>query len=99
MKLFPDGYFVKKNNKLSKSYNNAKTKNVGNITGGATQFCSKDVFDSFVELEFEKKKYPAPVGYDKWLKSFYGDYMKLPPKEKQVSHHRFEAYYKEKEEK
>ena len=99
MKLFPDGYFVKKNIKLCKSLRNMDTKNVGNLTGWAKQFCDKSIFDSFVELEFESKKYPAPIGYDKWLRSFYGDYMKLPPKEKQISHHRFEAYFKDKDEK
>ena len=30
---------------------------------------------------------PLPVGYDKYLKMAFGDYMKLPPKEKQVPHH------------
>ncbi len=39
-----------------------------------------------VELEFCGKKYPAPQKYDKVLTAIYGDYMKLPPKEKQVAH-------------
>ena len=38
------------------------------------------------ELEFCGKKYPAPKNYDKVLTTIYGDYMKLPPKEKQVAH-------------
>ena len=44
--------------------------------------------------KFEKRKYPAPIGYDEWLKAFYGDYRKDLPKEKQVSLHKFKAYYK-----
>lgn len=33
--------------------------------------------------------------YDDYLKSIYGDYMKLPSKDKQVSHHMFKAYWKD----
>ncbi len=29
----------------------------------------------------------VPIEYDKWLRQVYGDYMKLPPPEKRVSHH------------
>lgn len=57
--------------------------------------CNKSVFKEFVELSFEGKNFKAPIGYDEWLSAFYGNYMELPPKEKQVSHHEFEAYYKE----
>ena len=28
----------------------------------------------------------APEGYDEWLKAFFGDYMKLPPLDKQKPH-------------
>ena len=94
MQIFPKDFFVKKGVELSKKYMNIQTNLVGNFTSLSKQYCEKDVFSSFVDVEFEGKKYPAPVGYDKWLKSFYGDYMKLPPKEKQISHHRYEAYYK-----
>lgn len=37
-------------------------------------------------LEFCGKSYPVPSKYDKVLTHIYGDYMKLPPKEKQVAH-------------
>ena len=30
---------------------------------------------------------PIPVGYDTYLKMAFGDYMKLPPKDKQVPKH------------
>ena len=51
-------------------------------------------FAEAVELEFEGKKYSAPKNYKHVLSNMYGDYMKLPPKEKQVSHHHFTAYWK-----
>ena len=54
----------------------------------------KDVFSSFIKVPFEGREYNAPVGYDKWLNAFYGDYMQLPPEEKRVSHHMYKAYQK-----
>ncbi len=47
----------------------------------------KEIFAKFVYKEFEGYQMPVPVGYDKYLKIAFGDYMKLPPKEKQVAHH------------
>ncbi len=55
----------------------------------------KSVFDSDVYQEFEGRKYRVPVGYDAWLRSIYGDYMQLPPVEHRVTHHTFEAYWKD----
>ena len=53
------------------------------------------VFDSFVKLSFEDSTFYACAGYDEYLKFQYGDYMKLPPVEKQKSHHAFTAYFKD----
>lgn len=47
-----------------------------------------------VELEFEGHRFFAPSGYKDILEHFYGDYMQLPPVEKRISHHEFEAYWK-----
>lgn len=82
----------------SKKYADCKTERVGNFTAYTRMTCSKRVFDSFVDVEFEGKTYKAPVGYDEWLRSFYGDYMQLPPVEKRVTHHAFIAYRKETQE-
>ena len=54
----------------------------------------KSVFDSDVYKEFEGRNYRVPIGYDTWLRSIYGDYMQLPPKEKQIGHHGFTAYWR-----
>lgn len=67
------------------------------VTGGA--YKKRDVFPKMwisegTYLEFEGKKFCVPTQYDKYLKQLYGDYMKLPPKEKQVTHHMFKAYWK-----
>ena len=49
-----------------------------------------------VEVQFENRKYHAPSNYDTYLTQVYGDYMKLPPKEKQKSHHAFRIYWRKK---
>lgn len=51
-------------------------------------------FESYLNMPFENRFYNVPIGYDNILKSSYGDYMTLPPKEKQVSHHLNTVYWK-----
>lgn len=95
LRLFPRGFFVTKIAKNSKRFANKETKRVGNFTSFTRMACDKSVFDSFIEHEFEGKMYKIPIGYDKWLRSFYDDYMQLPPIEKRITHHKFEAYIDE----
>jgi lipopolysaccharide cholinephosphotransferase len=47
----------------------------------------KIIFSSSIYEEFEGMKVPVPIGYDRYLKIAFGDYMTMPPEEKQVSHH------------
>ena len=42
------------------------------------------------KVEFEGHMLPIPVGYDGYLSMAFGDYMQLPPEEKQVCHHEYE---------
>lgn len=95
LKLYPKGYFASQIVKNSKRYEKTDAKYVGNFTSIPRIVCKKDIFSSFINVPFEGREYNAPVGYDKWLCAFYGDYMKLPPKEKRVSHHTFKAYIDE----
>lgn len=62
---------------------------------GPGEMVDKSVFDSDIYQEFEGRKYRVPVGYDIWLRSIYGDYMQLPPVEHRVTHHTFEAWWKD----
>lgn len=93
--VFPKNYFVKKIVANSKKYASISTKHIGNFTSISKAFFEKKLVSSFVSLEFEDKRYEAPIGYDSWLKTFYGDYMKLPPEGKRVPHHQFKAYFEE----
>lgn len=56
---------------------------------------NKSDMDSFIDIEFEGNLYKAMSGYDDYLRSIYGNYMKLPPKDMQVSHHTFQAWWKQ----
>jgi lipopolysaccharide cholinephosphotransferase len=51
--------------------------------------------DNYTLLKFENKEFYAISDYDKYLSSVYGNYMELPPVEKRVSHHTFNAYWRE----
>ena len=79
----------------------SQTYNETNLVGclvwgyGIKERVSKEIFNDSVEVEFEREKFKAPIGYDQWLKHIYGDYMQLPPEEKRESHHAFKAYWKE----
>lgn len=46
-----------------------------------------NIFNSYNQIEFENKTFKSIVEMNKYLKTIYGDYMKLPPKEKRVSLH------------
>lgn len=53
-----------------------------------------DIFREYAPQVFEGKEYPAVKDYDTLLSGTYGDYMTLPPKEKQITKHIFKAYWK-----
>lgn len=46
-------------------------------TNGFTGAHKKEIYDK-TYAEFENHTFAIPKGYDEWLKTFYGDYMKLP---------------------
>lgn len=49
-------------------------------------------FEHFEDIEFEGGDFQAISGYDDFLKAEYGNYMKFPPKEQQITHHAYTAY-------
>lgn len=52
----------------------------------------RNIFDDIIDIKFENLSLPAPKNYDKILSQYYGDYLKLPPKEKQINIHEYTAY-------
>ena len=51
------------------------------------------IYKEYTDILFEGKTFKAISKYDEYLKTVYGDYMKLPPEEKRVTHHNFKAYW------
>lgn len=47
----------------------------------------KSAFDKPIYKKFEGYEMPLPCGYDTYLKTAFGEYLRLPPKEKRVPHH------------
>lgn len=95
---FKRDYLLKKIDKKSRKYeNNEMTQFVGTVaTGiyGEKEILKSEWFAQRVLLQFENKMFYAPVGYKEFLTQLYGDYMTLPPKEKQVSHHDSKVWLK-----
>ena len=86
---------LEKMENLGKKYPNSNT--VACITGRyfEKEIMPKSYIEDFIMAKFEDREYKIPKGYDLYLTKHYGDYMQLPPKEKQVSNHDNIAYWRE----
>ena len=51
------------------------------------EYYKAEWFNDYKLVDFESLKVRIPIGYHEYLTQTYRDYMKLPPKDKQVSHH------------
>lgn len=94
LRLLPKNYYNKKIVTNAQMFNNQKTNKIADFIAPYELVVDKKIFSKYIDITFEKKKYPAPIGYDEYLKTIYGNYLELPPKEKRVSNHKFVAYYK-----
>lgn len=78
-------------NRYCSEYDFDKSKYGGNLLGAyfEREIIPKAYFGEPREYKFENIKIMGPQNADEYLKSIYKDWRKLPPKEKQVSHHDF----------
>lgn len=92
----PLGFVQHQISALSVQYNHVTTGLVGITVSvdNPKDTYPADLFEHYTEVEFEGRRFSAIKNYDLWLKTCYGNYMQLPPKEKQVSKHDIVAYYK-----
>ncbi|MGB7594979.1 MAG: LicD family protein [Erysipelotrichaceae bacterium] len=83
-------------NSIARNTGDATSKKGGILVWGygKREIVEMDVFRDTVILDFEGRKHTVPVGYHDWLTSIYGNYMQLPPVEKQVTHHQYKAFIK-----
>ena len=86
-------------NKLAKTlnklaYGSHKCEMAGSLLGpyGRREIISVEWVENTIAVNFEGRLLPAPKEFDRILRLIYGNYMQLPPKEKQVSHHVFTAF-------
>lgn len=94
-KILPRQFFTRKIVRNAKKYADPDSDNVCALVDPYSYshwVVKKDIFKELIDLEFEGKKYKAPKAYDEWLTIQYGDYMTIPPKEKQIRHD-VKAYY------
>lgn len=81
--------------RAAKSGNLKKAKYAGVVTVthyGAKERMPIEVFRGTVPMSFEGETYPAPIGWETYLRGLYGDYMQLPPEEKRRSDHNLKAF-------
>ncbi len=86
--IIPKSFFCKKIIKNAKKYDYDRMNFVGcNVWGyGIKERLHKQSVSETVMHEFEGLNFKIPAGYDEYLSNLYGDYMKLPPKEKRMTH-------------
>ncbi len=95
VKMFGSSFFVQSIIKSATKSNSKKCTFLGCKSWciyGEREIIPADVFSDTTQVDFEGEKFPAPIGYDRYLRSLYGDYEKDPPLEQQKSHHKFSAY-------
>lgn len=94
-KILGSKHFIKKIFKASYNEKQKGSKYLGCkvwCVYGEKGIIPAEVFADTVDIEFEGEKFPAPKDYDTYLTCLYGDYLPEPPKEKQKTHHVFNAY-------
>lgn len=89
---------IRKHSTLMQSYNGSSNTmgclaNTGH--NGINEFLPAKCFNETISIEFEGYRFKAPKEYDLYLKSIYGDYMKLPPENQRVTIHDNSCYWRD----
>lgn len=89
----PTSYYQNKIDKLIIKLNNEESDFVNHLTNGITNnrferfLMKKEDALNLIDVEFEGHNFPATANYHEFLTRCYGDYMVLPPVDKQQPHH------------
>ncbi len=86
--LLPISFYSKRMVKLSTKYDYDSAEYVQRLlwVSKLREPIKKEHFENLIKVDFEKKKFYVPKNYELNLRSIYGDYMTLPPKEKRETH-------------
>ena len=95
--LFVIGKLTNRNlliNKIHKQIIRSEAKYSGNFAGAyrEKEILLSSQFEKLIKVKFENLEVLCFKDYDSYLKGTYGDYMKLPPLEKRVTHHPYICY-------
>ena len=93
--FMPASNIADKVNTLSEKYTYGKGTYVSFIGAGDLFRVPYECYKDFVMMKFEDSEFRVPAGYDQALTAQYGDYMTLPPIEKQVTHHKNNIFWKD----
>lgn len=86
-------YFINRLDKLKKIYDFTESNYIGCVVWDVKlNPIEKWHYENFEFLDFENIKVKVPIGYDEVLRNSYGNYMILPPKDKQKPTHNYEVY-------
>ena len=87
---FKLSFVYKKAEEAATKYNGLTGNDIANFMGeyGKQEFFPKTWFEVTEDADFEGLSVKIPKEADRVLHQLYGDYMKLPPEEKRVSHHK-----------
>lgn len=99
-KVMGISYYLKKLKEHceKKDYNSSKyvsTMSLRSVNKPKKNVLLKSDFGKGIKVEFEDCLFNAPDNYEKLLKTWYEDYMEIPPIEKRVSDHKYNAYWKD----
>ncbi len=90
---------IEKNDKLAQKYPYESSKYVSCTAWDwpVETLYQKEWFDKTTTHVFVDQEFNIPTEYDKILRIYYGDYMKLPPENERIGHHYYSAFKKAKQ--
>lgn len=92
-KLKGSSYYLNKMENIKRIYSISGGKYISLMTWDTnTVLCEKQWFSNYIITDFENIEVKIPIGYDQFLKLYYGNYMTLPDMKDRVPSHGYRLY-------
>lgn len=81
--------YFNKQMEVCKRFNYDDCLHVSNLTHmlyASRSYFPKEMFENYIDIQFDNNKFKCIKDYHEFLKMIYGDYMTLPPEEKRKGH-------------